>query len=383
MLFGTTVRVLHVYSGNAWGSVEATLVTLARSAELAPAMQSEFALCADGRLRRELEHAGAPVLDLGRVHAQLPWSIVRARRTLRRLLTERKYDVVVCHSALSQAVFGAVPRTLGVPAVFYLHERVHHHRFVERWAARHPPDWSIANSEFTRAGLAGLFAVERSSLVYSPVEPSAVAMTADERRAVRGEFGFDDDTVVLVQACGFSPSQGQGRLLRALARLPPPTAWFCLEIGAAERPGARAYRAELEEQARALGVTARVRFLEESVDLPRVLAAADILCQSNVEPEPFDITLVRALEAGLPVVTYDMGGPREIVTDDVGLLVTDEAKFAAALALLIQDRAFRQRLGAAAPARARAFCDPAARLPELAHVLEQVANMPLLATARG
>jgi glycosyltransferase involved in cell wall biosynthesis len=299
------------------------------------------------------------------------------------LLAEGKYDVVVCHAACTQALFGGVPRTLGIPEVFYLHDRVHHHHFLERWAARHPPDWSIANSEFTRAGLAGLFPVERSSVVYPPLEPSAVVLTADERRAVRAELGFDDDTAVIVQACRLLPCKGHERLLRALARLPPPTAWFCLEIGAAEGPADRAYRARLEEQARALGVTARVRFLDQPDDVPRLLAAADIHCQPNLEPEPFGMAFVRALESGLPVVTFDMGGPREIVTSDVGLLVPDEAKLTSALDALLRDVALRKRLGAAGPARARAICDPAARLPELATVLEGVLNRPRLATPRG
>ena len=377
------MRVLHVHPGHAWGAVEATLATLARRAELAPAMQPEFALCVDGRLRRELEAAGAPVSVLGRVHAHAPWSIVRARRELRRLLAVGHYDIVVCHSAWSQAIFGGVPRTLGIPEVFYLHDRVQHYHWVERWAARHPPDWSIANSEFTRAGLAGLFAVERSSVVYPPVELRGAPLTAEERRQVRAELGFDDDTVVIVQACRLVPSKGHARLLGALARLSPPTSWFCIQIAAAAGRSEHAYLRTLEEQARALGVTARLRFLDEPDDVSRLLGAADIHCQPNLEPEPFGIAFVRALEAGLPVVTVDMGGPREIVTDEVGVLVRDEAKLTVALETLVRDVELRGRLGAAGPARARELCDPAARLAELAQVLERVTRMPQLAAQRG
>jgi glycosyltransferase involved in cell wall biosynthesis len=340
-------------------------------------MQPEFALCVDGRLRRELESAGAQVSELGGVHAQAPWSIVRARRVLRRLLAVGHYDVVVCHSAWTQAIFGGVPRTLGIPEVFYLHDRVQHYRWIERWAARHPPDWSIANSEFTRAGLAGLFAIERSSVVYPPVEPRGAPLAAEERRQVRAELGFDDDTVVIVQACRLVASKGHARLFGALARLPPPTSWFCLQIAAAAGGAERAYRRTLEEQARALGVTARLRFLDEPDDVPRLLAAADIHCQPNVEPEPFGIAFVRALEAGLPVVTTDMGGPREIVTDEVGVLVRDEARLAVVLEKLVRDVELRKRLGAGGPARARELCDPAVRLPELAEVLERVTRLSL------
>jgi glycosyltransferase involved in cell wall biosynthesis len=376
------VRVLHVYPGKWRSGVDAILETLARRRDLVPEMESEFALCFDGALRRELASAGAPVRELGAVRAHMPWSVVRARRALRRLLAEKKYDVVVCHSSWSQAVFGGVPRTLGVPEVFYAHDLVRPQHWVGRWAARHAPDWSIANSEFTRAGLRGLFPSGRSSAVYCPLEPNRALLTADERRALRAEFGFQDDTVVIVQACAMRPSKGHDRLLRALARLPPPTSWFCLQIGEAERRDERAYRLKLEEHARALGVTARVRFLGERVDLRRLLAISDIHCQPNAEPEPFGVSFVDALEAGLPIVTFDMGGPREIVTPAVGLLVADEAELATALDKLVRDPELRRRLGENGPARARELCDPAIRMRELANVLERAAGLPANA-ARG
>jgi glycosyltransferase involved in cell wall biosynthesis len=376
------VRVLHVYSGKPWGGAEATLATLARNRQLAPQLETEFALCFDGRLRRELASAGAHVVDLGAVSTRAPWSVVRARRALRRLLAEKKYDVVVCHSVWSQAVFGGVPRTLGVPQVFYLHDRVQHQHFLERWAARHPPDWSIANSEFSRAGLAGLFSVERASVVYYPVEQRHAPPTAAERRAARAELGFQDDTVVIVQACRLEPWKGHERLLRALARLTPPTSWFCLELGGAESQRERLYRARLEAQARALGVTARLRFLGEREDAWRVLAAADIHCQPNLEPEPFGIGFVEALQVGLPIVTFDMGGPREIVTDEVGVLVASERALVAALDRLVHDGELRRRLGAKGPARARELCDPAPRILELASVLERVAGASPVAQER-
>lgn len=370
------MRVLHVHSGNLWGGIEAFLTTLARRAELAPEMHSEFALCFDGRLRRELAAAGAPLTDLGRVRTRAPWSVMRARRELRRLLTERKFDVVVCHSAWSQAIFGAVPRSLGVPQVFFLHDRVRDRHWLERWAARHRPDWSVVNSEFTREGLARLFPGVGADVVYLPIEAPARAPTLDERRALRAELGVFDDTVLIMQASRMQPWKGQDRLLRALARLAAPTIWFCVLVGDTQRAAERAYRAKLEEDARALGVTARVRFLGQRDDVPRLLHAADIYCQPNAEPEPFGVTFVEALQAGLPTVTFDMGGPREIVTREVGRLVANEAELARALDELVNDPDLRRRLGAAGPERARILCDPRARLLDFAAVLGRVAGAP-------
>jgi glycosyltransferase involved in cell wall biosynthesis len=70
-----------------------------------------------------------------------------------------------------------------------------------------------------------------------------------------------------------------------------------------------------------------------------------------------------------------MGGPREIVTPEVGFLVKDDAELAVTLEQLVSDAKLRQSLGAAGPTRARALCDPAARVLELDAVFQRVAGL--------
>src|SRR5690348_10269843 len=102
------MRVLHCYSGNLYGGIETLLVTLARRRALIPAMEPEFALCYEGRLSGELHAAGAAVHALDAVRFRRPWTVVRARRRLGRLLDERRPEVVVCHACWPQALFGPV-----------------------------------------------------------------------------------------------------------------------------------------------------------------------------------------------------------------------------------------------------------------------------------
>jgi glycosyltransferase involved in cell wall biosynthesis len=118
-----------------------------------------------------------------------------------------------------------------------------------------------------------------------------------------------------------------------------------------------------------------VRWLGERGDVPRLLAAADLLCQPNLGPEPFGITFVEAMYAGIPVVAAAHGGSLEIVTPETGLLVppNDPAATADALARLIDDASLRARLGAAGPARARELSDPERQMSRLHDVLREVA----------
>src|SRR5258708_1301061 len=134
------MRVLHVGSGNLYGGVETYLVTLARLRDICPAMEPEFALCFAGRLSQELQAHNAQVHSLGEVRSRFPWTVARARRTLKKLLRQESYDVVVCHSAWAQAIFGPVVHraggTIKIPLVFYLHNAAEKRHWLERWAAR-------------------------------------------------------------------------------------------------------------------------------------------------------------------------------------------------------------------------------------------------------
>jgi len=107
------MRVLHIVSGRLYGGVETALVTMARCRLLCPEIEPEFALCFDGRLHNELTAAGTPVHMLGGVRVRHPLSILRARRRLAELIDERASDVVVCHLAWAQAIFGTVARASG------------------------------------------------------------------------------------------------------------------------------------------------------------------------------------------------------------------------------------------------------------------------------
>jgi len=165
------------------------------------------------------------------------------------------------------------------------------------------------------------------------------------------------------------PWKGQLRHLQALSRLPPSADWLCWVVGGPQRPVEHKYFESLKATAEHLGIAQRVRFLGQRNDVPRLLAAADVQCQPNAGPEPFGVVFIEAMAAGLPVVTMDMGGPREIITPEVGFLAADEEELVNGLTALVQDRELARRLGAAGPERARELCDPSTRLPAIERAL--------------
>lgn len=371
------VRVLHVFSGNLYSGVETFLRTVAQHRENAKGLTMDFALCFEGRIERELRDAGASVHLLGAVRVRSPRTVRAARRALEELLRSGRYDVVVCHSLWPHAVFAPVVRRCGLPLVHYMHDVANPRGWVDRLANLTSPDLVVANSTFTQSSSPWLFPRAPRRLLRYPAALGGQG-TQPDRAWVRASLGASVGQVVILQASCMQSSKGQHLLIDALAELSGNPRWICWMAGGARRPSEIAYAKQIRVAAERLGIAERIRFLGQRDDVPALMRGADIHCQPNAGPEPFDLAFVEALAAGLPVVTTRMGGPMEIIDASCGILVPPDAhSLAGALRDLIDDDARRAQLSSGGPARARELCDPEARTRDLGRELES------LVTPRG
>jgi len=356
--------ILHVAAGNLYGGVERILVEIARAATPG---RHEFALAFEGRLARELDACGVKRHQLGEVRFSRPLTAWRARRRLGAVVKAGRHEIVVAHSPWSYAL--AAPPLSPRRPVLWAHDALRGEHWTERRVAARPPALVICNSRYTESTVAQWLTTSQREVVYAPVAGDSPVRSRGE---VRAALSASDATVVIVMASRFERWKGHADLLRAVAGLTGD--WTIWIAGGAQRPHEQAYESELRALAQSSGVASRVAFLGERHDVADLLAAADIHCQPNSEPEPFGLVFVEALHAGRPVVTTDAGGAREIVTPACGILVEphDHAGLRASLADLIANGARRLALGDAGPARARELCDPARQVARLETVLRGV-----------
>jgi len=205
-------------------------------------------------------------------------------------------------------------------------------------------------------------APERVSVLPNPV-PS---FDLPAREELRRSFGLNGATLAF--AGRLTAQKSLGRALEAVA-----AADGVRLVIAGEGPD----RAPLEQRARELGISERVRFLEAQprrrvVELFRA-ADATILSSSW---ENFPHTVVEALAAGTPVLAMEAGGVGEVVRDGVnGLLVPagDTALLAQAVQRYFSDESLRERLRASA-ARSVAAYAPERVFGELESTLRRAAR---------
>src|SRR5436190_1199277 len=112
-------------------------------------------------------------------------------------------------------------------------------------------------------------------------------------------------------------------------------------------------RAALEALARRLGLGARVGFSGLRHDVPRLLAAADVLALTSIY-EGFPNVVLEAMATGAVAVATNVGGCRELVTSgETGLPVPPRAPAAVAAAVgrVLRDSTLARRLATTARQR--------------------------------
>jgi len=172
--------------------------------------------------------------------------------------------------------------------------------------------------------------------------------------------------------------KGLDDLLRAMALLRDTRAHLTATLLiCGSGPMEAAWRALAQE----LGLTEQVHFLGDVPEetLPALYHAADLyVLPANSRAEAFGVALLEAMAAGLPVISTEIGTGTSYVNihGETGLIVPprDPERLAQAIAILLNDPALRQRLGAQAQARVRAKFSQATMIERVLDLYSEVSR---------
>jgi glycosyltransferase involved in cell wall biosynthesis len=372
------LKVLHLTGDYGVGGTESFLLTLAQFRTLCPRMEPRFLVAREGNLSERLRHMSVPIRSVGEVRLRWPRRVRAARLILREWLKQEPVDAAIFHQyAWLGAVFAPVTNAAKIPSIRWFHNEIDSSNLAERYLnLRHPgfPDRVICNSEFTKSSLERNRR-ESAVVVYMPIAGGCSNLSEADRAGIRSQSGTPAEAVVIVQVGRISERKGFLEHLLALARIKDNERWVCWMIGGAQTAEQQQYYDDIRARAQALGIANRVHFLGMRADVMRLLRAADIYCQPNILPaEPFGISIVEAMYAGLPVITTGAGGALEIVDADAGILLppSNQERLVDALKLLIENPVLRRQMGEHAAQRARLLCDPATQLRRIEQIVGEM-----------
>jgi glycosyltransferase involved in cell wall biosynthesis len=206
-------------------------------------------------------------------------------------------------------------------------------------------DRTIAVSELSRAMLMRNYGIppDRIVAIRNGIDVSRFDEPVDEA-AVREELGIGAADRMAILVGRFAPRKGHTYALQALAltreRLPGLKLVFA---------GDGELEDSLRREASRLGVERDVIFAGFRRDVPRLLAASEVLLLPS-EDECLPLVILEAMSARLPVISTDVGGISEAVVDgETGVLVEprDAPGLADAMVRVLGDPARAAALGAA------------------------------------
>lgn len=262
---------------------------------------------------------------------------------VRRILAAERFDVIHVHEPLMPALSPTVlsySQTVNVGTFHAYRHSYYGYRYGR------PLFRTIINK------LHGRIAVSRVALGYvSQYFPGSYAIIPNgvDLSRYRGDVPpierYCDGRPNILFVGRWEKRKGLSYLIRAYERLRHdfPTARV-LVVGPEGRHG-RAYRDYVANHG-LHGITFVGRVSDD--ELPRYYRTCDVFCAPSTSGESFGIVLPEAMASGKAVVTSDIEGYRQVVTNGVqGLLVPprDERALAEALSTLLHNPAERQRMG--------------------------------------
>jgi glycosyltransferase involved in cell wall biosynthesis len=265
-------------------------------------------------------------------------------RRIRDLARHRRTDVI--HTHMSRAnFFGVLLRAAsGIPCVATAHSR----HFQLHWRFN---DLVIAVSEATRQYHRRWNRVRPDRIITVPnfLEPAPAAdPTRPRRQLVRAELGIGESGFLVGQIGDVIPRKGLLHLVRALPRILARVPNTTLAIIAEFR--LPSYLSRVKEAIAELQLEQHVVWMGPHNDVADLLPALDLCVLPSLE-ESMPLSLLEAMQAGLPVVATSVGGIPECVRHDVtGLLVppADERALADAVLAMLSDSARRIAFSTAA-----------------------------------
>lgn len=344
-------RVLQLLPALGDGGVERSAVEMA--GHLGGLGLPNWIASAGGPLAAAAGAAGATHITLP-VGKKSPFAAVSAARAVARLVDAESIDIIHARSRVPAWV-GLIAQRLAKRPVHFVttfHGVYSHGNALKRFynSAMLRAPLVIANSQFIRDHIAGVYGFPKARIVVAPrgVEPALfdpATVSPEVRAALRRELGATDTGPLVVMVGRVTRWKGHAVLVEAAARLKNHGDLRLAFVGG----GSEALVAELERDIARLGLEGRITFTGSRRDIPAILAAADLAVSASTDPEAFGRAAIEAQAMGTPMIATDHGGSREtVLPGETGWLVPpgDVSALAAALEEALADPDRLKAMGA-------------------------------------
>ena len=270
---------------------------------------------------------------------------------LHRIVKQHAIDLIHANSLSVALLGGIVARINRIPILMHKRYATSYgilDRLCERLLHR-----VILVSEATRWDFAS---AAKQTLIYNGVDLDAFQASTKEVETFRTKLFHDasDASILAGVVTRITPEKGIHFLVRAMAELKGKIPIKLLIVGGPYFQKDVDYMDELKQEVTDFGVEDSVIFTGFLSDTRIVTSLLDIVLVPSIIPEACPRSIIEAMAVGKPVIATPLGGSKELVTPETGILVPpeDASAIADAIAALATDRKRLMAMGRAARTRA-------------------------------
>ncbi len=333
------ITVLHTEAAKRWGGQERRTFVEAGEFNKKRGYRVILAVQPGSALGKHAEEAGIEVREIKMSNRDIPVALFR----LFSLMRKEKVDIVNTHSSSDSWIASFAARLAGRPILLRT-------RHVTIPISRHPfnivhklPRMIITVSNYVRETMIRENRIKAEKIISIP---TAVDLEKFDFRIgggkVREELGIVPGTPLVGMVGVIRHEKGHGYFIEAAQRI--------LKV----KPEVRFLIVGLEprgetviQRVRKLNLEKKILVIGFRPDIPRILAALDVLVMPSLR-EALGTALLEALAMKKAVVATSVGGiPEVIIHNQTGLLVppADSEALAQNILLLLKDREKAGRLG--------------------------------------
>jgi glycosyltransferase involved in cell wall biosynthesis len=351
-------------------SIDTTLVVLLWAQLRAMRVAGYDSRCGSqpGPNRDWLEAQGVTFVPMDIRRAITPWADLKALWKLYRYLRRERITIVHTHTPKAALLGQLAARAARVPVIintlhgFYFHDDMNRLarwlHIAMAWIGGRCATMTLSQNpeDIDTAVRLRICRPDRIRFLGNGIDLNRFnpdRFDAMHRRKLRSELGISDDTVLIGMVGRLVVDKGYIELFEAARELKNRGRNFHLVIIGPEEKN-RAGRIAADEYNK-YGIADRVTYIGPRSDVEEWMACMDVFVLPSWR-EGFPRSAIEAAAMGLAIVTTDVRGCRQVVTDgENGLLVPAKSPDALANAMdtLISDADMRDRMGSAGRDRAK------------------------------
>jgi len=285
----------------------------------------------------------------------LLWQATRIKLFVQ-VIRENKIDLIHTHNNLPEGKSEIIAaRLTGVPCILHSHG-YSMMTFFDIFFARFVDTFIFISKDVEQYHIDKGKPHAKAAIIHNGVDLSQFTRYYDAAQ-VRKEFHCKPDEPLIGLIGRIDWWKGHDYFLEAIAQvanqIPDLKAMIIGEIGQLNRNyyRNRQYFNKLHSLMNFLGLKEKVIFTGLRNDVPRLMAALDVVVHASSQPEPFGLVVIEGMAAGKPVVATAAGGVLDIIQDRVnGLLVPckDSKAMARAIIKILSNRDEAEQIGNAA-----------------------------------